>query len=383
MGTVSITVLQNEHGCKCRVSLKLFFCLTLTQTAEQFQNKKNIFLCCRTKPEKGNTFSLFECIANTESARRNRLEFTSRTHEENDPLETKKSETKSDKNPMEILQNKTIIPDAIPKPSPRRWSDKPPIAVAPVIEPKTVESFELSARNESKVDNSLVKRNKPKTELEIKIIEAKDEHPSKKKDIFKAIFDSDSESDESEADESSENAPFDVVASLTKPSSSTSAIYSQLPDEAFRPKSAREINILRNTSPPRGIFSGLIRKMEPSNLTKSTELVSSDKKSTATVDDNVEASDAYGPSLPPPRPSSINGNLKSATNQTPTASSALNAVASVSLGKDYKVVYEEKWIEKSDGEKEKKSKKEKKHKKDRDKHKSKKQKKEKHKKKKR
>lgn len=284
---------------------------------------------------------------------------------------------------MENLQNKSIIPDAITKPIPRRWSDKPPVPVAPIIESKSVAMSESTERNESKVDNSLIKRNKPKTELEMKIIEAKDEHPSKKKDIFKAIFDSDSESDESEADETS-TTDAHVMASLTKPSSSTSAIYSHLPDDAFRPKSAREINILRNTSPPRGIFSGLIKKVEPSNLSKSTETVSSDKKSTATEKDNVETPDAYGPCLPPSKPSSINGNLRNATPiATPTTSSALNAVASVSLGKDYKVVYEEKWIEKSDGEKKKKSKKEKKHKEDRDKHKSKKQKKEKHKKKKR
>lgn len=218
-------------------------------------------------------------------------------------------------------------------------------------------------------DSKVIKKVKPKTELEMKIIEAQDEHPSKKKDIFKAIFDSDSESDDEDASEPTNGTELkaavnaDVMDSLLKPS--TSSLYTPLPDVAFRPKSAREINILRNTSPPRGIFSSLTMKPPPPVEKSPTK---------------DEVPDSYGPSLPPMRAST-------SKHEYTVPKISQSSVASITLGtnSDYKVVYEEKWIEKSD-EKEKKSKKEKKEKKskkDKERERHKKHKKEKHKKKKR
>lgn len=378
-------MLQNEYGHKCWVSemkKKIF--------QEFKKNEKSYkFDIFRAKPEKGNTFSLFECIANTESARRNRLEFTSVKHDERDVYEPKKIE---DKFPEK--SNQVAAADASKVPQ-QRAED---LLVASTIQSKPMDVIETSTKQiiESKLEIPIAKRNKPKTELEMKIMQTQDEHPSKKKDIFKAIFDSSGESEDSDnADEnhgtgtskSTTSVAADVLASLTKPSSALTSMYSQLPDDAFRPKSAREINILRNTSPPRGIFSGLIKKPEPPIKIDSdkTEPVNSTAKPIET-DDKPEPN-IYGPSLPPPtftsRQSSLNGNANNLVRES-TLAQATNSVASISLGKhsDVKVIYKEKWIEKTD-EKEKKSKKEKKHKKDRDKHKSKKQKKEKHKKRKR
>lgn len=277
----------------------------------------------------------------------------------------------------------------------QRAEPEHPTPVASPIQPKPNDAFEttLSQIVETKPEIPISKRIKPKTELEMKILQTQGEHPSKKKDIFKAIFDSSGESEESDNDEvhaagtskaAAASVAADVLASLTKPSTAMASMYSQLPDDAFRPKSAREINILRNTSPPRGIFSGLMKKSEPPPPpppTDSDQIQPTDGNAKSIENDEPE-SDMYGPSLPPPK--------FSQPQSTAAASSSLNgntektAVASISLGKhsDVKVVYKEKWIEKTD-EKEKKSKKEKKHKKDRDKHKSKKQKREKHKKKKR
>lgn len=351
------------------------------------------FFICRTKPEKGNTFSLFECIANTESARRNRLEFTSRKHEGNDCLDVTKSDQTSEQQQKDNEPNKSSQMEVMSTSKTSRWSNKPPIVTAPTSTIKSVDMSGSAKQNESNVEIPIIKRNKPKTELELKIIETQEEHPSKKKDIFKAIFDSDSESDESNDDGAGTSQstdtlksgpmPADILDSLTKPSTSTSAMYSQLPDGAFRPKTAKEMNILRNTSPPRGIFSDLLKKPEPIVSYKSNEMMLTDTK-VPNVDNNNDSPNTYGPSLPPPKP--ISGNLTNPLSSTATASSSSvhSNVATISLGKhsDYKVVYEEKWIEKSD-EKEKKSKKQKKHKKDRNKHKSKKQKKEKHKRKKR
>lgn len=330
---------------------------------------------------------MFECIASTESARRNRLEFTNVRPDDGEWAELKKIEEKTlerankAKNLQHELTHK-IVSKELP---------------ASVVERNPLGVLESSLKIETKPEPpSVIKRNKPKTELEMKIIDAQDEHPSKKKDIFKAIFDSDSENSEEDDEEESSGISTipkppmpDLMASLTRPSTSSSAIYAQLPDEAFKPKSAREINILRNTSPPRGIFSGLMKKPEPV-----AKIDFTGKKPGEPIqnEDNDQDSNAYGPSLPPTRPSSsYNGK----SNISAPAIDNQNNVASISLGKT-KVIYEEKWIEKSEenekksdekekksDEKEKKSKKEKKHKKDRDKHKSKKEKKEKHKKKKR
>lgn len=353
------------------------------------------------KPEKGNTFSLFQCIANTEAARRNRLEFTNVGAEKSEEKPNSTEAPLSEKPAQNPPQNPPVTTFTAP-PNDQKMEEQAP--TPPLIERKSTATVDSpdSGRTaakpaiENRIENPVIKRtNKPKTELEMKIMEAQDEHPSRKKDIFKAIFDSDSDdgnSDDDDVDGSEANAtafrnPFsinaDLMATLTKPSTSSSAIHSQLPDEAFRPKSAREINILRNTSPPRGIFSGLIRKPEPTDKTTPSENqceISTDKRNSE-MEEDKQSLDTYGPSLPPPMPPK---NPQIPPSFASTSVQANNSVASVSLGKnsDYRVIYEEKWIEKSD-EKEKKSKKEKKHKKDKDKHKSKKPKKEKHKKKKR
>lgn len=240
------------------------------------------FIYDRTKPEKGNTFSLFECIANTESARRNRLEFTNVRPDDSEWSELKKIEERSLEraNQAKVLQNEVtnkIVSKELP---------------AAVVEKRSLgSSTETIPKMETKPEPPpVIKRNKPKTELEMKIINAQDEHPSKKKDIFKAIFDSDSENSEEENEPEEETSgastvpkPFivsaDLVATLSRPSDrfSTTAIHALIPDDALRPKSARELNILRNTSPPRGIFSGLTRKTEPAAKVEATEDKSSDQ----------------------------------------------------------------------------------------------------------
>lgn len=343
--------------------------------------KLTIFLlssCIRSKPEKGNTFSLFECIASGETARRNRLEFTSAPKDDRDEIELRRLEYKSTDKSYQPPTNLDNIP--LPPSSSASISNES----VPSISSLVVTKMDVT---ENRNDNTTGKRSKPKTELEMKIIDTQNEHPSKKKDIFKAIFDSDSENesgsdtehDSSERSNATKAASIniDIMASLTKPSTSSMAMYAQLPDDAFKPKSAKDINILRNTSPPRGIFSSLVKK--PESIPKIDSNKNDEKLSTN--DHTDETPDLYGPSLPPPILRTNPNNLQ------PEKSEVIankTSTASISLGKnsDYKVIYEEKWIEKSD-DTEKKSKKEKKHKKDRDRHKSKKHKKEKHKKKKR
>ncbi|XP_031629990.1 G patch domain-containing protein 1 homolog [Contarinia nasturtii] len=336
---------------------------------------KNIWIACQllcykmnmetnvgTKPDKGNTFSLFKCIANPETVRRKQLEFAILQQEDSDQVEVKKIEDMSEESekPTKNVQNSSASDHN------EKLSPAPVKQVVQSLPPEPNSKIETNA----KLETSIPKRNKPKNDLEMKILNAQDEHPSKKKDIFKAIFDSDNESDKSDEDGEVNNFNVvkkpvindDVMSTLTKPSSSVTALCAKIPDLSCR-----------NTSPPRGIFSGL------TNINRSVETKTSELKSTEETS-NEDTSDAYGPSLPPMKPShSIDNKSNNSIQQA-----ELNSINSISLNKT-KVFYEEKWIEKSD-EKEKKSKKHKKHKKDGDKHKSKKDKKdkkEKHKKKKR
>lgn len=138
---------------------------------------------------------------------------------------------------------------------------------------------------------------KPKTELEQKILETQDEHPSIKKDLFKAIFDSDSDNDDNENEEKSESGnksePLLQFKAQLSTMAAANSVYSSIPDNAFMPKSAKEINVLRNTSPPRGIFKSLA-ELEPSRKLKVTTDTHNDTPCAA---DPIP--DSYGPSLPP------------------------------------------------------------------------------------
>lgn len=112
----------------------------------------------------------------------------------------------------------------------------------------------------------------PKTDLEISIQKHVNSHPSEKKDIYKAIFES---SDDEDEPEENETTTFNVVPAPTP------FIPSRL---------AEDINILRNTSPPRGIFSSLADKRAKSPVPEPPIAVT-------TVTNNKDSA-LYGPSLP-------------------------------------------------------------------------------------
>ncbi|KAL5292001.1 GPATCH1 family protein [Megaselia abdita] len=152
---------------------------------------------------------------------------------------------------------------------------------------------------------------KPKTELEMKIEERKDQHPAEKKDIFKAIFDDSEEEEESEEEKEMTTIPQEILTSLTKP--------------------AAEANLLRNTSPPRGIFAALFN----SKPKEKTEILKENEKEV--VPDL--GPDQYGPKLPDnllkPKTSDLDDKL-------------------LKLLKESK---KEKWVEKSSSEKKSKKRK--------------------------
>lgn len=238
----------------------------------------------------------------------------------------------------------------------------------------------------------IVRTIQPKTELEKKIIDAKDEHPSKKIDLFKAIFASDSESDDNEdnAEDALAESKKELMASLGKQTTSapTPSLRAQIPDNPFAPKSAKELNILRNTSPPRGIFRSLI---DTNELLAKARAADAQRRENLTkqADDHTMEDDAYGPTLPPPPPQKQTDKNSKQPLTASTSARPGNHIES-------DIHFDDEWVERSHdrsthgssrkSKKEKKDKKERKEKKEkkekRDKHKSKKSKKDKHKKKK-
>lgn len=199
-------------------------------------------------------------------------------------------------------------------------------------------------------------RKEPESELEKKAIESIDKKPEEKKDLFKAIF---CDSDDNDEEEPPANKP------------STSNELPQLSEqqkskfiESFlNTKPASEINVLRNASPPRGIFKGIF------------DLATTSKKIEETSVDN-EDEDFYGPK--PPTTTSL-PSFPMTHNTSSESSSSDNSDLDEKLLKKLKKIKREKssekWVEKDKvkkSKKEKKAKKKKSHKKDHKKHKSKK-----------
>ncbi|CAO1351978.1 unnamed protein product [Diamesa hyperborea] len=191
-----------------------------------------------------------------------------------------------------------------------------------------------------------IRRDPPRTELEKKVAESINKKPEDKKDLFKSIFcDSDDEDEMPEKVEKTKEK--DVIAG---PSSQLSEKQKSSFIESFiNTKSAGEINVLRNMSPPRGLFKSFLQPA---------------RQPEKPIDLPVD--DYYGPKLPDKpifiKPLVIHDSSSS-------DSSDLDAKLLKKLKKSKKI--EEQWIDKSELEERKKHKKHKEHK-DKDKHKHKK-----------
>lgn len=317
-----------------------------------------ILFICRTKVDtKTKSFSLFSCLtASNEANGKKPLQFTN-TGSFLQDAENEVAKQSQKERELLLKQTTAVHED---------------VKVAEVPEPAASSTSNIPSSNAIKVTKTPIpvkKDTAKKTELELKIIDAQDKHPAQKKDIYKAIFDS--SDDESDADAESTTHNTEDNDNVTSDSANTSMRHTQptpnyqsLPDIAFMPKSAKELNILRNTSPPRGIFSGLLTK-------RHTEPV---KPAPATVDkESFELpADSYGPSLPP-----TFQRAPIAENSTVLNAKPRDTIASISSksGSVYQVHVEEQWIEKSSTpepkhKKEKKVKKKNKKERKKDKHKS-------------
>lgn len=200
----------------------------------------------------------------------------------------------------------------------------------------------------------------PKTELEKKVAESINKKPEEKKDLFKAIF--------CDSEDEDENEEKSVTTSHSEePSTSTTLSEhqkSKFIESFLSTKPASEINVLRNKSPPRGIFRGIFEMASTSKLLQELP------PETEEVEEEF-----YGPKLPtnsnPPPPPPISQAVSSTTSD----SSDVDVKLLNKLKKSKKSHDDvEEWVERDKVKKSKKDKKKKKksHKKDHKKHKSKK-----------
>ncbi|XP_053679549.1 G patch domain-containing protein 1 homolog [Anopheles nili] len=160
------------------------------------------------------------------------------------------------------------------------------------------------------------KTEKKRTELEEKVLQATNKKPEDKRDLFKSIFCSSDEEGESKPNSSSkeEKAPAEACSVLTDEEKL------KMVDSFIAIKPASQVNILRNNSPPRGIFKNLFEFKQPprverehvlqcsSKSVKTTGQKDAEKKSerhssTSSDSEPDSASDSedteyYGPKLP-------------------------------------------------------------------------------------
>ncbi|XP_020817200.1 G patch domain-containing protein 1 homolog [Drosophila serrata] len=141
------------------------------------------------------------------------------------------------------FQTPTIIPKHIEKPKPKEVEPPAPTA-ASAPAPPVLEQEKPPQKETEPVKSTFV----PKTPLEQAVDESRNKPISEKVDLFKSIFD-DSDEEEEEVKEAPTNTVQDKLAALQEALG--------LPSSAST--SAAAVNVLRNTSPPRGIFAALFK----------------------------------------------------------------------------------------------------------------------------
>lgn len=202
--------------------------------------------------------------------------------------------------------------------------------------------------------------NVPKTELELKVEESRNKRPEEKKDLFKSIFcDSSDEDDDQKEIEKSGNTS-------KEPSSQKNMNEEEklkLVESFVAVKSASDFNILRNQSPPRGVFKNIfdITGSNDKKLNKKSNEKSSDSSSDSSSDDESESRkmevECYGPRLP----TNLSSSSRSITENIdlPRSSSKLDEKLSQLLSKGKSKIVVEEWVEKGKESSKKKKKKEK------------------------
>ncbi|XP_065085578.1 G patch domain-containing protein 1 homolog [Ochlerotatus camptorhynchus] len=144
------------------------------------------------------------------------------------------------------------------------------------------------------------KKPENRTDLEQKVLESINMKPEEKKDLFKSIFCSSDEDEEADP-KPSEAIRTDSASSMNE----TDKI--KLVESLVAIKPASQMNVLRNNSPPRGIFKSIleIKRTEPDSGVRKITADSEDSSSSS------EDDEFYGPKLP-----------SQTANEVPTSSSS-------------------------------------------------------------
>lgn len=244
------------------------------------------FITYRSKPDsRPNSFSLFSCLTEgNEATMKKPLQFTKTDETYVDEGHELLKLRQRDR--IHLITQKEDQIEATPSTS----SQTPRIDFS-----KQIKRIEVPP-----IQSNVVKpkRNQPKSDFEMDIIKRQDEHPSQKKDIFKAVFAiSDDSDDDHELDEqTNQNAKLEAIASLLQ---GADVVTHNIPNIERKTQAvlnltqiAEEVNILRNNSPPRGIFAGLAMTSVTPKTTETLATLATDEDESS-LTDNV-----YGPTLP-------------------------------------------------------------------------------------
>lgn len=299
-------------------------------------------LLIEEKPKRGTKFSVFDYIEVPTNSKTN---FITPVIVPKKVQQMKKLEPKSRMSAKEFFNEETKI--VIPK-----LFDKTDKKGSPEKELNETSSLELPSSSTSSL--SVIQKpsfSKPKTELEQKVEENLNKRPEEKKDLFKAIFCD--TSDEEDDETGTNNKPSTSVPDAEK---------LKLLESFVATKPAGEFNILRNKSPPRGIFKNILERTDCSTKDDEnrTKNVSSDSSSDSNESDNEQES-YYGPKLPkskPAEPENSGMEVSATTSQAFLSSNIDDRLAELLKRNKEAVVFEE-WVEKDSNSGKKKKKKEK------------------------
>ncbi|XP_053683768.1 G patch domain-containing protein 1 homolog [Sabethes cyaneus] len=169
------------------------------------------------------------------------------------------------------------------------------------------------------------------SKLELIVLECVNKKPEEKKDLFQSIFCSSDEEDSND----------EQVMEKSEASSMTASEKLKLVESLVAIKPASEINVLRNDSPPRGIFKSILEiKVTPQSLgTKAPQQPVSAESSSHSARAGV-TEEYYGPKLPDPIA------VKQSILPTLASNEALDARLEAAIKKCASHGVVEKWIEK-------------------------------------
>lgn len=267
------------------------------------------------KKSSGN-FSLFQCLSETTKNRK-------KTHRERPDFPD--VFTKAREADIDLLNtNANVLP--LPSTLSSTSTNLPEVRVQSVstISPSPSVPSTSSILKSKPVDIPVTKN---KSDLELKSLSMEAKHPSEKKDLFKAIFDSDDDEEDTTTEAKSNDAL--IGSQSTIPTGND-----------FLSKPATILNVLRNSSPPRGIFSNMFKttteivaKAPVMNSTSETSLAEKSKINLDIAIPSVPPTLLYGPTLP--------------ANNKEILSSSIQVIPGSSTSIDTSRFVHDEWIEKS------------------------------------